>query len=93
MTEANTNQKSGRLRRLVLIVIVVALGWYIFDGSVVKTHVPVDFEKQYAVAKRSTPTMARCVLAGLVAETYRRNETKYKAWRKIEEADCDEAGL
>jgi hypothetical protein len=50
---------------------------------------------QYQIAKRQGDPMQICTQAGLVTAGYlqAQNESQYRAWKAIEKADCEKAGL
>ena len=81
---------------LVIIALAMPTEEQIDQGMTdLKTDVATDFERQYQSASLHGTMVDRCVRAGLVAEGYLQagDEAKYAQWKRVEDVDCQAAGL
>ena len=81
---------------LVIIALAMPSEEEIDQGMTdLKTDVAADFERQYQSASLHGTMVDRCVRAGLVAEGYLQagDEAKYAQWKRVEDVDCQAAGL
>ncbi|MGR3504899.1 MAG: hypothetical protein ACU0B7_03400 [Paracoccaceae bacterium] len=81
---------------LVIIALAMPTEEQIDQGMTdIKTDVAADFERQYQSASLHGTMVDRCVRAGLVAEGYLQagNEVKYAQWKRVEDVDCQSAGV
>lgn len=93
---------AARLTGIVMACVCVSgCDRAVFDQQVqhemnrIEVQVAEDAVKQYEIAKRSGNAVDAAVHAGIVAAAYlqAKDETNYKKWKAIQEADESAAGF
>ncbi len=82
----------------VYIIIVIIFSFFMFVSIIsyptsmnhLHNQVANDMIEQYEIAKRQGDHTQICVQAGLVTAAYlqAKNEQKFRAWKRIEKAEC-----